>query len=75
MDLVYGYYQEAFESILPNCKTLFRVKNFNVLASNLHNIMSKKNLHKELINIQYKTLEKNNFLKENITDLIAKNKI
>lgn len=73
--LVYGYHQEAYESILPNCKTLFTIKNFPILAENLNNIVLNKSLFNDLVYDQYKTLEKNLFLTENIIDLIAKNKI
>ena len=73
--LIYGYYHEAYESIIPSCKTLFRTKNFPVLAENLNNIVLNKSLFNDLVYDQYKTLEKNLFLNENIIDLIAKNKI
>lgn len=73
--LIYGYYHEAYESILPNCKTLYRIKNFPVLAENLNNIVLNHSLCNDLIYDQYKMLEKNLFLNENIIDLIAKNKI
>lgn len=73
--LIYGYYLEAYESIIPNCKTLFKIKNFPVLAENLNNIVLNKSLFSDLVYTQFNKLEKNIFLNENIIDLITKNKI
>lgn len=73
--LIYGYYHEAYESILPNCKTLFRIKNFPILAENLNNIVLNKSLFNGLVNKQFKILENNEFLEKNILEFFNKYKI
>lgn len=73
--LIYGYYHEAYESILPNCKTLFRIKNLPVLAENLNNIVLNKSLFNGLLNKQFKILENNEFLEKNILEIFNKYKI